>query len=281
MHDEPYSNTGIPDLHRKKAGKAPLKAAPQEIETSPEGNLMRKRDIFTDGSPWPASIASRLSLHLKCQKSHKEPTDLRFGVRVLEIDAEDSHNPKGFSAYFSDKPVDYICFDIGRGEVLQSWIELPGPKEKDGNCKVVRRYFSRDISTKNHVFEEEPPFNKMVWLGETTAGNCTWKRVKSPVSLTLLVGLKVGWKAVKSGTMPVPPGVAEIAAVLGIAVSYIVERRARVLFGDSSSNRWFLVDMPQVVYFILDSVLCDEHSRSVHHSRPEDGVSVADAVAST
>ena len=216
---------------------------------------MRKQAIFTEGSPWPASIGSRLKLFLKYRKSRKEPTDLRWRVRVLEISAEDLHSPKVFSTYFFNQPSDYICFDIGRGEVLNSWIELPGAKEEDGTRLVERRSFSS--------------FDKIVWVGENTAANCTLPRVQLPILLTV----RSMWKLVTDSTIP---GVKELATILGVSVACIVERRSRVLLGDSSADLWFLIDMPEVVYFIMDSVLSDEY-----HSRPENGVSVADAVAAT
>lgn len=218
---------------------------------------MRKQAILTEGSRWPASIASRLRLYLKYRRSQKEPTDLRWRVRVLEI-AEDLHAPQVLPRYFFKQPSDYICFDIDRGEILHHWIEFPGAKTETGERFVVRRPFSH--------------FSHVVWLGESDNANATWSRVQLPLVLTV----RTGWNAVRDSTIP---GVKELAIILGVSLSCIVERRSRVLLGDKGSDTWFLVDMPQVAYFIMDSVLCDEHARGVHHSRPEDGVTVVDAIA--
>ena len=185
----------------------------------------------------PASIASRLRLWLKSRKSQKEPTALRWQIRV--IDGELGEFP--FPPHFF-KTDGHICFDIAEGDIIKAWMELP--EDFIENTSLLGK---RD-TPRYIVSHEIAGFDKILWLGDSITDNYTWRRALGAKSgLISLTGL-----ATSKFTVFIP-GILEIATILGVTRSCIVECRSRVLFIDSSKSNWFLVEMPQVVYLLLDA----------------------------
>lgn len=205
-------------------------------------NEAKRRGAFIfQGSPLPASITSRCRVALKCWWAEDNPVALRWPCRIRAGEVHDERSKNGFSPIIITKPRTYLGFDVVQGETLSAWIEIPGSRvgDGDGDGEDIRSIVRRDVES----------FDKVKLLGDSgeVVLNSSWKRAQVP----LVMAIHTAWDAIRENALP---GMGEMAALLGISATVMLETRKSVLLLDKSPEAWYVVDMPQVAAYMIQGV---------------------------
>ena len=208
----------------------------------------RQTPYARSSSLWPADICERLYNRIKLERTNKgKPTPMRSACRIL-TETDKPIEPGKKHSRFIFKENACFCVDIindGSNDTLKSWFEYKGSEEIHGEKKI------------KHIALTD--FSTVFLVDEKSSLNISPTRIRRAIGVGSLLTLLSRIKWIEKGTELLSfadwmPGASEFAVILDVSAAVLAAKRSHVVM-ETHEGVWFVVDMPQYTYHLMDALL--------------------------